>query len=261
MIAGSSTGDVLAFQYSGHGTEVPDIDGDEEPGFNSDADEAICPVDFAGGKLIIDDELRAELANLPEGVSFTGFSDCCHSGSNMRAFGTGDKPAVGDNKKARFIVATPDLIAKHREFRRNEPIRRAVVTSEQLRHVSMAACRDEEVAFESNGHGHFTTHAMQVLSQGTATLTNKTFTQQVTSRFGASPEQHPVLDCRAEFEGQPLLAGVGAPAQPAVAPGISADAGPERSTTVGAHGNDGSAAVSDLLRALAGVLDSGASNG
>ena len=55
------------FYFSGHGTQVPSDD-DEEP---DGADEAICASDDTE---ITDDDLRAILSQLPEGVKFTMIS-------------------------------------------------------------------------------------------------------------------------------------------------------------------------------------------
>jgi hypothetical protein len=40
LLDGAQRGDKLFFHYSGHGTQVEDVHGDEEDGF----DEALCPV-------------------------------------------------------------------------------------------------------------------------------------------------------------------------------------------------------------------------
>jgi len=72
-------GDILFFQYSGHGTEVKDTSGDEADGF----DEALCPLD---GGVLIDDWIFAhfvtELEKKPKTRTFCLF-DCCHSGTCM----------------------------------------------------------------------------------------------------------------------------------------------------------------------------------
>jgi len=47
-------------------------------------DEAICPADFRGAGLIVDDELHSILvASLPPGVRLTAIMDCCHSGTAL----------------------------------------------------------------------------------------------------------------------------------------------------------------------------------
>jgi len=75
LVADSQPGDHLLFFFSGHGTQVPSDDMEEPDG----VDEAICPHDLTN--LITDDDLRAILADLPEGVNFTMISDSCHSGT------------------------------------------------------------------------------------------------------------------------------------------------------------------------------------
>ena len=42
-------GDVIVWQYAGHGTKVPDVNGDEAQGDSPGQDEAICPVDMLYG--------------------------------------------------------------------------------------------------------------------------------------------------------------------------------------------------------------------
>lgn len=66
-------GDIFILGYSGHGGQIPDLNGDEEDGL----DETICLYD---GQLI-DDELNAQFAKFIEGVRVLVFSDSCHSGT------------------------------------------------------------------------------------------------------------------------------------------------------------------------------------
>lgn len=75
-------GDRLVFTYSGHGTWVPDRDGDEADG----RDEALCPIDFPRGTsyLITDDELNEVVGDHPRGSGVLIISDSCHSGTMSR---------------------------------------------------------------------------------------------------------------------------------------------------------------------------------
>jgi len=66
----------LFLNFSGHGMQVHDEDGDEADGF----DEAICPCDFEHAGAIIDDELSRWLEMLPPHRLFA-VCDCCHSGT------------------------------------------------------------------------------------------------------------------------------------------------------------------------------------
>ncbi|ONH66585.1 Metacaspase-1 [Cyberlindnera fabianii] len=78
LVNGAQPNDSLFFHYSGHGSQVPDQDGDEEDGI----DETIVPLDYETSGQIIDDELHARLVQpLPAGVRLTALFDSCHSGS------------------------------------------------------------------------------------------------------------------------------------------------------------------------------------
>jgi metacaspase-1 len=89
FVAATKPGDELFIHYSGHGTQIPDLDGDEAQ--NPDAkgmDDALCPCDFDnydGIKgFISDDDLRKMIINkIPKGAKLRAFFDCCHSGSAL----------------------------------------------------------------------------------------------------------------------------------------------------------------------------------
>lgn len=71
IVKESRPGDVVFFQFSGHGVQVPaDEDGDfEEDGL----DEALCPTDL---NLIIDDDLRDILSELDSGEEIAVHQGC-----------------------------------------------------------------------------------------------------------------------------------------------------------------------------------------
>ena len=71
-------GDLLLLQDSSHGTDTPDLDGDEKSG----KDQALVAEDG----LILDDEIFAGLKKVPAGCLVIGFFDCCRSGSLDRSF-------------------------------------------------------------------------------------------------------------------------------------------------------------------------------
>lgn len=75
-------GDVGFVTFSGHGTWVPDRDGDEP----DRRDEALCPVDMGddGSDVILDDEVRAVLLQLAPAAHLVYVTDCCHSGTLYR---------------------------------------------------------------------------------------------------------------------------------------------------------------------------------
>lgn len=80
LVKDAQPNDSLFFHYSGHGGQTPDLDGDEEDGY----DEVIYPVDFRQAGHIVDDEMHAIMvASLRPGVRLTAIFDSCHSGSAL----------------------------------------------------------------------------------------------------------------------------------------------------------------------------------
>ncbi len=222
MIAASRSGDVLVFQYSGHGTQVPDDDGDEGGGDTPLYDEAICPFDYAAGALLIDDDIGRIFSKVPEGVNLTCFMDCCHSGTIARfamAGMTTSKPR-DTTEHRRFIQADERLIAAHRSYRaRGMGAARSPGphrTPAMMREVVFSACRSDESAWESGGQGEFTVRATRILDGGLDDLTNGRFSENVIAAFGASPRQHSQIDGNDGAPSRMLLQPVGgpAPAQP-----------------------------------------------
>lgn len=63
MMVSSTAGDVLVFQFAGHGTQLPDLEGDE----NDDKDEAMVPYDYASGAYLIDDDICELFRGFPRG--------------------------------------------------------------------------------------------------------------------------------------------------------------------------------------------------
>lgn len=195
LITRSGTGDTLVFQYSGHGTQVEDIDGDEAAGDTPGMDEAICPFDFDDGRFLIDDDIAEQIALLPSGVHLTFVLDCCHSGTGTRfaARASSDAPS---NARPKYIVATEAMQEAHRRFRKENGSRAIhAPKAETMREVTFAACRSKEVAYEVDGQGEFTRRAHDVLKQGADGLTNAGFLEAVLRAFGANARQQPQLDC------------------------------------------------------------------
>ncbi|MEZ5804962.1 MAG: caspase family protein [Rhizobiaceae bacterium] len=83
----SKAGDLVVFYFSGHGSQQPDLDGDEE----GNADEIFLPYDVGKwGKdgvenALIDDELRGRVGAIrAKGADFFGVIDACHSATGFR---------------------------------------------------------------------------------------------------------------------------------------------------------------------------------
>ena len=93
----SEEGDMIVFYFSGHGSQIRDRDGDELTDY---LDEVICPydMDWDRGTFIIDDDLDALFAEIPEGVLLEAFVDCCFWGT--------------DRDDVRFLVPPFDIAAR-----------------------------------------------------------------------------------------------------------------------------------------------------
>lgn len=69
----------LYFHYSGHGSQVKDVNGDEV----DKKDECLVPIDYEKNGMILDDELKGLLQCLNVDKKLTIILDCCHSGTGV----------------------------------------------------------------------------------------------------------------------------------------------------------------------------------
>ncbi len=98
VIGGAASGDVVVITFSGHGTYVPDRDGDEVDGL----DEALCPYDLqTRGSALLDDEIHELFNARKPGVRLVLISDSCHSGTVTRA--AAPDPDADDAPRPRFM--------------------------------------------------------------------------------------------------------------------------------------------------------------
>jgi len=247
LVRRSQAGDVVAFQFAGHGTTLPDRSGDEAGGDSPGQDEALCPYDFTEGQFIVDDELAEVFDDAGDrGVAVTSFIDCCHSGSITRL---GEGPATDDtarsaDERPRFVEATPSEIARHLERRRGRRAGRGATGRSRAaqRDVLFSACRSVEVAWESNQQGDFTRLATPILREA-GQSTHGALLQQIAAAFGANPRQHPELH-PAGASGHLLFGGS--------AGGFASTAAPDRAAAAGTVPQ--STEVATLLRAIADLL-------
>ncbi|HMS34827.1 MAG TPA: caspase family protein [Ignavibacteria bacterium] len=102
-------GDLFTIYYSGHGGQVPDINGDEADA----SDETWCLYD---GQLI-DDELYYEFSNFKEGVRIFVLSDSCHSGT-MTKVAMMNASAPGLKSKDKIYKMMPDEVIGKAYYRK-----------------------------------------------------------------------------------------------------------------------------------------------
>jgi len=159
MVDGAKAGkySYLVFSMSSHGTQVPDVNGDEP----DRADEAFCPTDLAQAgnqwdknHIIVDDELRDLFIQLPPNVLLEVYLDTCHSGTGLKGID------MLLDRKPRYLPP-PSLEAfKEVEGRRSRGLVRSLLEKGIVHHILWAACRSDQTSADANiagsWHGAFT---------------------------------------------------------------------------------------------------------
>jgi hypothetical protein len=215
LVQSAQPGELVVFQYSGHGTQAEDVSGDEGDRY----DEALVPFDYQSGALLLDDDLAEVYRQMPGGAVMTLFMDCCHSGTNSR-FAPIDRTAARGSERRRFLELTPHLEEAHRQFRARHGSPRPTTPEESLPGIiHFAACLDNQFAYESNGQGHFTGIASAALADAvSSSMTNESFAADVAAKVIAlgRPQTPRLMRLPADLANRQLLSGASAGAGMAV---------------------------------------------
>ena len=166
-LARARAGDLVVVHYSGHGSFVPDEDGDEPDG----TDECLCPHDVKTKGPITDDELFDLYSARPPGVRVLMVSDSCHSGTVARFAPITTPPTMkgptAAQRKVRFLP--PAAYLPQREAAKLGLRQTARRSSPPGRYAAllMAGCQDTEYSydawFEGRPNGAFTFVALRAL--------------------------------------------------------------------------------------------------
>ncbi|NQX25926.1 caspase family protein [Microbacteriaceae bacterium VKM Ac-2854] len=190
LVTSARSGDVVAIQYSGHGTEMPDLDGDEllTPA-KLPRDQALVPHGAALGEVILDDDLAEIWQAIRPGVNVTTFFDSCHSGSGirgersvtgegarLRAKAVNEPVSEDDRVRVRWVDQLEPAQAAFRRLRGNPP---KVTRLAPVNALLFSACRPDEAALEVHGGGVFTGAAVPLLAAADGKVTNAEFAEQV----------------------------------------------------------------------------------
>ena len=216
LLRDSQQGDIAALHFSGHGTYMPDRDGDEaevKPGDTQD--EAWVPSDWTtNGDYLIDDDIWTLMGHLKDGVDCTFFIDCCHSETSSRMAPGPLGAAPHGDVRSRKIPPSPEMIANYRAARAKtrSTATRTYQGLEDMRHVQFSACLDRQTAKESGGHGWFTKSATNVLKAGTPIGTNAEMLQNLEAEFArlgyTGNAQNPMLFCNLASKSRRFLGGL-----------------------------------------------------
>jgi metacaspase-1 len=186
------SGDIFLFTYSGHGSFVPDENGDETDKF----DETWCLYDG----MLIDDEVYQMWQEFAPGVRVLVLLDCCHSGTAIKDFVPA--PVGGQAVKRPRLRALPLSIAK-KTWMTNRDMYKAISDATAGSAASAAAkdpactvtlisgCQDNQVSIDDWPNGAFTAQVLAAWNNGAFQGTLGDFHAQI--KAAMSSDQQPNL--------------------------------------------------------------------
>lgn len=160
LVGSLSYGETGVITYSGHGTWVPDVDGDEQDG----RDEALVPYDVADAGPLLDDTLYRMFSTCNGNLVM--ISDSCHSGTLARLMSPLNPARIQRHRKARFLPPSTFLASK--DMRLASAVQNVPPSLKSRQSaLLLAACRDSEVAYDAwfgrRANGAFTRVALDAL--------------------------------------------------------------------------------------------------
>ena len=134
----------LFLHYSGHGSWLKDVNGDEKDG----RDEALVPLDYSSAGLITDDQLRGLLSFIRPDAKLSVVLDCCHSGTGLDlAFTLHEYTNVQrklENKQMRWVREKKFTMRKDRRYS---------ATPGEV--VMISGCLDKQYSYDAYQSGEF----------------------------------------------------------------------------------------------------------
>ncbi|MGI8814530.1 MAG: caspase family protein [Pseudonocardia sp.] len=198
-------GDTLLISYSGHGGQIPDLDGDEP----DHADETWVLYD----RQILDDELYVAYSKFARGVRIVIFSDSCHSGSVSRdapppylGFAGLTPLDVGQAAQAALSRAMPPEIAQRDFLHRRDTYLAIADKNPSVEQDEIApcvllisGCQDNQTSLDGVHNGLFTANLLTVWNGGTFKGSYERLHAQVVRRMPSS--QTPRLGVVGQYDG------------------------------------------------------------
>jgi len=226
MVARASDGDTLVFHYSGHGSQVPDQDGDER---SDRLDEVLCPRDFTWeGCWIRDDDLSEVFSRLPKGVHLEVLLDSCHSGTGTREIALGRRAAPLEagiaaplsahrrTARIRFLQPPPRVVERFGAAMRSAVPASRIGTLVRakprgLNHVLWAACQSSQYSADAeiggSPNGAFTWFFCETARAAAKGSTRAELLDRIRKGLRADGfDQTPQLECGASARIGKLLA-------------------------------------------------------
>jgi metacaspase-1 len=168
LVVDARDGDTCVLQYSGHGSFVPDENGDESDGM----DEVLCPCDIGANVYLTDDELYAIFDRQRAGVRLVFLSDSCHSGTITRLAPMRDVP----RRPIKARLLPPASFLRGERLKLATALSRArSARSKPHRALLISGCQDIQTSadawFDDRANGAFTYYALKALAKLPKTAT------------------------------------------------------------------------------------------
>ena len=192
LLFGSNKDDSILFHFSGHGSQVPDISGDEKDGL----DECLLPIDYSWDNVILDDDLDILFNRYPN-AHVEVILDACHSGSGTRS---ALLPGIGSASFDRFIQPPMELFEHI-----NSPDKCKVKQLRCRDVVTWSGCRDDQTSADANINGQY--HGIFTYALCNNMCSTRICSLELTRKFikQRAYSQVPQLDCKFTQLGTPLF--------------------------------------------------------
>ena len=214
LVKDAVAGDVLYFHFSGHGSQLVDLDYDtlEEP---DGLDEVIVPIDMNWrDRVIKDDDFKRIFSKLPVGVNLTVTLDCCHSGNGLRELLPPPEmrdAILGPNRSK--SIDMPIDIANRGYGLELEPKEKAIVSSENQNGLLFAGCKSNQtsadawIQAENKFQGALTYYMIQALKDANFQISNEELMMKVVELLACNRyQQQPEINGKAELFNRSFLA-------------------------------------------------------
>jgi len=207
---GLVSGDIFFLSYSGHGGQLPDLNGDETD--LEKLDETWCLYDAE----FVDDELYKLFFQFQAGVRIIVLSDSCHSGTVTKERAI--KEAAKDKTTKAGYRAMPNRDAL-KVYRANQSFYDSILKDDTLKDARnqvrasvllISGCQDEQLSLDGVFNGLFTGMLLRVWQNGDFAGNYKEFHEEISKDMpkgekpeeGQTPNYFTVGTENSAFEGQ-----------------------------------------------------------
>ena len=177
------SGDILVVSYSGHGGQVPDLNGDEP----DKLDETWALFDGQ----IIDDELADLWSHFTEGVRIVVYSDSCHSGSVIKNY----DPRLREALKSERIRVIPEEVQKkvlalpeNKDFGKDVPPENESKTKTKASVILISGCADDQLSRDGDTNGLFTERLLKIWNHGAFVGAYRSFQETIRATMPADQQ-------------------------------------------------------------------------